>query len=191
MTNLARKLYTEEEYLELERNAETKSEFFAGEIFAMSGANRSHNIISGNILGEFHILFKNKPCNVYGSDMRVRVNSNGLYTYPDITIVCGEEKFLDESEDTLLNPKIIFEVLSDSTEKYDRGKKFELYRELTSLEEYVLVSSKYKKIEKFKRIENGKWELTESQEGKDFKIESIDVMLSLNDIYAKVEFENK
>lgn len=187
MENSARKLYTEKEYLELERKAEFKSEYFAGEIFMMAGSKERHNIIIWNILSGLHLAFKNKPCKAYPSDMRVRVAENGLYTYPDISIVCDKAEFLDENTDTLLNPIVLVEVISESTESYDRGKKFEFYRKIPSLREYVLVSTSHKKIEKFKRDQTN-WILTESEEGKPFTIESIQCLLNLEDVYDKVEW---
>lgn len=187
MENHARKLYSEEEYLALERKAEFKSEYFAGEIFMMAGAKERHNLITWNLLSELHSVFKNKPCKAYLSDMRVRVADNGLYTYPDISIVCDKAEFLDENTDTLLNPIILIEVLSESTESYDRGKKFEFYRTIPSLKEYILVSTTHQKIEKYKRNQNS-WILTESETGKPFTIESIDCILHLEDVYAKVEW---
>lgn len=128
MENETGKRYTEDEYLELERKAEFKSEYYAGEIFMMAGAKEHHNLILWNLLGEIHALFKKRPCKAYPSDMRVKVSESGLYTYPDISIVCDKAEFLDENNDTLLNPIVIIEVLSESTESYDRGKKFEFYR---------------------------------------------------------------
>ncbi|HRG47191.1 MAG TPA: Uma2 family endonuclease [Leptospiraceae bacterium] len=187
MENHARKLYTEEEYLALERKAEFKSEYFAGEIFMMAGAKERHNLITWNLLSELHSVFKNKPCKAYPSDMRVRVADNGLYTYPDISIVCDKAEFLDENTDTLLNPIVLIEVLSESTESNDRGKKFEFYRTIPSLKEYILVSTTHQKIEKYKRNQNS-WILTESEIGKPFPIESIECTLRLEDVYAKVEW---
>jgi len=121
---------TPEQYLALERKAETKSEFYNGEMFAMSGASRWHNLITGNVLAELHPLLKNRPWTIYPSDMRVKVSPAGLYTYPDVTVVCGEAQFEDQHFDTLLNPTLIVEVLSKTTAAYDQGEKFEQYRKL-------------------------------------------------------------
>lgn len=188
MTNLARKLMTESEYLEMERNSDVKHEYYQGEIFAMAGAKRAHNAISVNILIEIGTQLKDRPCIVFGPDMRVQVSSNGLYTYPDIVAVCGEEKYLDKNEDTLLNPSLVIEVLSESTENYDRGKKFALYRGLESLKEYVLVSSEYRKVEIFRKNTMGQWVLSDVNENEPVVLESVDCGLLLNDIYSKVEF---
>ena len=120
-------LLTEEEYLAAERQAEFRSEYFAGEMFAMTGATRQHNRIVTNLVARLDEQLREGPCNVYANDLRVKVESTGLYTYPDVIVTCGQEKFADDVFDILLNPLVIIEVLSDSTEAYDRGKKFEHY----------------------------------------------------------------
>src|SRR5580658_5380830 len=119
---------SEAEYLEIERRAEIKSEFLGGEMFAMSGGTRGHSLIAINLAGEFRAQLKGRPCIPYNSDLRVKIEAAGLYTYPDLSVVCGDQQFEDEQGDTLLNPTVIVEVLSDSREAYDRGKKFEIYR---------------------------------------------------------------
>src|ERR1044071_3578846 len=130
---------TEEEYLRLERAAEFKSEYFDGELFAMAGGTRAHSLISANLTGELRAVLKNTKWVTYNADLRIKTEATGLYTYPDVSIVCGEQRFLDNEQDTLLNPTVVVEVLSDSTEAYDRGKKFEHYRQVPSLREYLLV----------------------------------------------------
>ena len=194
MDNLARKTFTESEYLELERNADFKSEYYNGETFAMAGASLIHNKIVSNLIFLFNQFLKDKPCDVYPSDLRLQVEKSGLYTYPDITIVCGKTELLDNKFDTLKNPTVLIEVLSDSTEKYDRGQKFSFYREIPSLKEYILVSSKTMKIEKFKRLEDGNYLYIESNEHQPFPIDSIDMNLNLEDVYNKIDWtlvENK
>jgi Uma2 family endonuclease len=194
MDNLARKTFTESEYLELERNADFKSEYYNGEIFAMAGATLIHNKIVSNLIFLFNQFLKDKPCDVYPSDLRLQVEKSGLYTYPDITIVCGKTELLDNKFDTLKNPTVLIEVLSDSTEKYDRGQKFSFYREIPSLKEYILVSSKTMKIEKFKRLEDGNYLYIESNEHQPFPIDSINMNLNLEDVYNKIDWtlvENK
>jgi Uma2 family endonuclease len=194
MDNLARKTFTESEYLELERNADFKSEYYNGEIFAMAGATLIHNKIVSNLIFLFNQFLKDKPCDVYPSDLRLQVEKSGLYTYPDITIVCGKTELLDNKFDTLKNPTVLIEVLSDSTEKYDRGQKFSFYREIPSLKEYILVSSKTVKIEKFKRLEDGNYLYIESNEHQPFPIDSIKMNLNLEDVYNKIDWtlvENK
>lgn len=194
MDNLARTTFTESEYLELERKADFKSEYYKGEIFAMAGATVIHNKIVANLISIFSQFLKDKPCDVYPSDLRLWVESEGFYTYPDVTIVCGKVELLDNKFDTLKNPTIIIEVLSDSTEKYDRGQKFSFYREIPSLKEYILVSSKTKKIEKFKRLEDGNYLYMESNENQPFPLDSINANLNLEDVYNKIDWslvENK
>jgi Uma2 family endonuclease len=191
---IERKTFTESEYLELERNADFKSEYYNGETFAMAGASLIHNEIVANLISIFNQFLKDKPCKVYPSDLRLRIEKSGLYTYPDITIVCGKTELLDNKFDTLKNPTILIEVLSDSTEKYDRGQKFSFYREIPSLKEYILVSSKTVKIEKFKRLEDGNYLYIESNEHQPFPIDSIKMNLNLEDAYNKIDWtlvENK
>jgi len=129
---------TPKEYLALERSAEYKSEYLAGEIFAMAGTSERHNLIAGNVFAELHAQLRKRPCKVYFSDVRLKVNRTGLYTYPNVMVVCGETQFADNQQDMILNPTVIIEVLSESTEGYDRGKKFEHYRKLDSLSEYIV-----------------------------------------------------
>ncbi|QTA84550.1 Uma2 family endonuclease [Desulfonema magnum] len=181
-------MISEAEYLDLERASETKNEYYQGEVFAMAGASRRHNIIVSNIIGRLNYQLIKKPCIAYPSDMRLKIEASGLYTYPDVMVVCGEEKFGDEKQETLLNPDVIIEVLSDSTESYDRGKKFENYRKLDSLREYVLISQNCRKIEKYARTEKRQWLLTESdEENPTIILESIGCELKLSEVYDKIE----
>ena len=183
-------LYTPEEYLALERKAEYKSEYFAGEIFAMSGASERHNLIVGNVFAMLHIQLRKRPCRVYMSDMRVRVSPTGLYTYPDIVALCGEPQFDDEQKDTLLNPAVIIEVLSPSTEAYDRGEKFAHYRKLSSVAEYVLISQEKPHVEHFVRQPDNQWLLSETSNLHDaVQLPSINCALALDEVYEKVEVE--
>ncbi len=129
-----------QEYLAMERQAETKSEYYAGEVFAMAGASRKHNLIVPNLAYLLVGQLKSRSCEVYNSDMRVKVSATGLYTYPDLAVVCGKPRFDDDQEDTLLNPTVIVEVLSKSTEAYDRGEKFAMYRALESMTDYLLIA---------------------------------------------------
>ena len=179
---------TPEDYLAIERSAEFKSEYFDGEIFAMAGASRAHNSIVLNTGSEIRQHLKNRSCKAYVNDMRVKVNPTGLYAYPDVIVVCGKEQFEDTHLDTLLNPTLIIEVLSDSTEAYDRGRKFEHYRHLDSLVEYVLIAQQRPHVESFRRQSDQHWLLTECS-GLDatLRLQSIDCDLALAEIYAKVE----
>jgi Uma2 family endonuclease len=178
------------EYLELERNAEFRSEYLDGEMFAMSGASQEHNTIEVNILTEFNVQLGDRPCKVFGANMRTKVSPTGLYTYPDITIVCGEPQFEDDHLDTLLNPQAIIEVLSDSTESYDRGKKFAHYRQMASLQEYVLVSQYEPRVERFERSDDGSWRYSESVDPDGtVALTSVACRLPTQSIYRKVDFE--
>ncbi|QTA93322.1 Uma2 family endonuclease [Desulfonema magnum] len=188
MQQQAVSMISEAEYIEQERTAEIKSEYYQGEIFAMAGASRKHNLIVANVIGELRYQLKNKPCRTYPSDMRLKTEATGLYTYPDVMVVCGDEKFTDERQDTLLNPDVIIEVLSDSTESYDRGRKFQNYRKVGSLKEYVMISQHCRKIERFHKNEKQQWVLTESdKENPSVFLESIGCELELSEIYDKTE----
>ena len=179
---------TPEDYLAIERGAEFKSEYFNGEIFAMAGASRAHNTIVLNTGSEIRRHLKNRPCKAYVNDMRVKVSPTGLYTYPDLVVVCGKEQFEDTHLDTLLNPTLIIEVLSDSTEAYDRGRKFEHYRHLDSLIEYVLIAQHRPHAESYRRQPDHQWLLTECHglEGT-LRLQTIDCDLALAEVYDKVE----
>jgi Uma2 family endonuclease len=182
--------FTPEEYLARERQAQYKSEYFNGEIFAMSGASREHNLISMNIGAALHFQLRQRPCEVYAGDMRVKVSLTGLYTYPDVVVVCEEPQFEDAEVDTLLNPTLVVEVLSPSTEDYDRGRKFEHYRTLASLQEYVLVAQDKRHVAHYVRQANNTWVFSDTT-GSDAQIllPSINCALSMGEIYAKVPFD--
>lgn len=180
---------TPEEYLEIERQAEYKSEYWNGEIFAMAGASERHVLIVTNVVAELRTQLKGRPCKVYSTDMRVNVDATGLYTYPDIVALCGKSEFDEGEMETLLNPTVIIEVLSPSTEAYDRGMKFEHYRTLTSLADYLLISQQAPKIEHFVRQSDERWILSESSGPDDtIEIASIQCSLPLPEVYDKVEF---
>jgi Uma2 family endonuclease len=192
MSSVPKKRYTPEEYLASECRAEFKSEYFNGEIFAMAGASRQHVRIGRNLIARIDEQLHETPCEVLGSDMRVKISSTGLYTYPDVTITCGELQFEDKSVDTLLNPKVIFEIMSDTTEAYDRGKKFDHYRQIQSLSEYVLVSQTEPLVERYTRQPDDSWLLTVFK-GLEavLELESVACRLSLADVYFKVSFESE
>jgi Uma2 family endonuclease len=183
--------YTPEEYLTMEAKADFKSEYCDGFITAMAGASREHNLIAGNLHGEIRSQLKARRCEVYMSDMRLSVSRTGLYTYPDVMAVCGEPQFEGDEVKTLLNPTVIIEVLSDSTESYDRGRKFGHYRRLPSLQESILVAQDEVKVERYVR-RGDDWVLTEmSQLDDTLHITSIDCEVPLREIYAKVAFSGK
>jgi Uma2 family endonuclease len=183
---------TIKEYLETERAAVTKHEYYRGETFAMSGARRNHNEIQSNMIGEVRNHLKDKGCRVYGSDFRVHIPSNTLFTYPDVVIVCGEPQMLDDDFDTLLNPTVLIEILSPSTQSYDRGDKFNLYRSIASLQHYILIASESVGIEQYSRQKNGQWLLQETISIESaLEIQTIEVSIPLSEIYAGVDFKNE
>ncbi|HLI83847.1 MAG TPA: Uma2 family endonuclease [Bryobacteraceae bacterium] len=187
MSTQPKSFITPEQYLEIERQAEYKSEYLNGEMFAMFGASSPHNIICSNILRELGNQLRKRPCIAYPSDQRVLVPATGLYTYPDVTAVCGEPKFTDDRLDTLLNPSLIIEVLSPSTEAYDRGRKFAHYKKIESLEEYLLVASKEMYADLFRRMPEGLWVAASAEKPEDvLELPSIGCRLVLADIYEKV-----
>jgi Uma2 family endonuclease len=179
---------SEQEYLERERAAEYKSEFFRGEMFAMSGASMQHGRLQRNLIVELSNALRAGRCEAFGSDLRVRVSSE-MYTYPDISVVCGEPKLADKEHDVLLNPVVVFEILSPSTEKYDRGLKLQHYRTIASLKDYILVDQNQVRIEQYTRQDNNVWALRDYQNlGEELNLPSIGVAISLARIYNRVEF---
>lgn len=180
---------TAEEYLAFERTSETKHEFYRGEVFAMVGASLNHNRATLDTAVALVAALGDGNCEVFSNDMRVKVPSTGLYTYPDVVVTCEEPTFEDDQFDTLVNPQVIVEVLSDSTEAYDRGKKFRQFRELDSFNTYVLISQKEPRVEVFTRHESGDWMMRDAA-GLDSAIElpAIGVTLQLKDIFKRVEF---
>jgi Uma2 family endonuclease len=188
MSPLAEPIYTPDEYLRLERAADRKSEFMDGRIYAMGGASAVHNQIVFNLARDLGAQLRGRPCRAYVNDMRVKVRRTGMYTYPDFVALCGQPEFEDSEVDTLLNPSIIIEVLSGSTEKYDRVEKFEHYRRLDTLCEYVLISQDRQRIEKFVREGDG-WRFTEIDDlAGSLRIDTLDCAVALSDIYDQVEF---
>ncbi len=188
MSTHSKTLLTEEQYLEIERKAEYKSEYFQGEMFAMAGAGYQHNLLIMNAGAALHEQFRSRPCIVMANDMRIRVSKTGLYTYPDVVAFCGEPVLLDGHQDTLLNPSLIIEVLSPSTEAYDRGQKFAQYRSIESLSEYVLVSSDRVQVDLFTRQLDGRWLLTSASNLEDsLELQSVGCRLALADLYDKIE----
>lgn len=177
------------EYLERERSAPTKSEYFRGDIFLMAGGSESHNLISLNIGTALNVVLADRPCRVYPSDQRISCLT-GLMTYPDVSVVCGEREYLDDRRDTLLNPLVVIKVLSPSTEGYDRGKKFEHYRTILSLREYILVAQDAATIERFARDgASGQWTLSEYH-GLDatLPLDALNCQIALKDVYRKIDF---
>ena len=205
MSTTPKSIITPEEYLRLERNSEVRSQYFRGEMFAMTGAtpssagryamsgmsrSRAHNLICANVLASVHRQFDGRPCEVYQSDMRVKVSGSGLYTYPDVVATCESPQFEDQEVDTLLNPQAIVEVLSKSTEAYDRGDKFRHYRDIDSLQDYVLISQDKHRVERFSRQDDGQWLMWSTEDlNSVLAIPSIDCELTISDIYSRVDFD--
>ena len=180
---------TEAEYLEIERAADFKSEFFDGEMFAMAGGTPQHSLIATNLAREFGNRLMGGPCVAYNADLRMKIEATGLCTYPDLSVICGTLRFAEGTEDTVVNPAVLVEVLSDSTEAYDRGRKFEHYRQIPTLQEYLLVSQKEPRIEQFIRQADGRWLLNEAAGmEKHLELPSLRISISLAEIFAKVNF---
>jgi Uma2 family endonuclease len=187
MASLPKTYITPEEYLALDRQAQVKSEYYAGQIIAFAGASKQHNLIVANVLAGIHRQLVDRPCNVYPSDMRVGISKTGMYAYPDIVVTCGEEQFADENSDILLNPIVLIEVLSESTANYDRGDKFDQYRRIESLREYLLVSQEPHRADQYIRQNDTQWLLTEFHRAEDvIRLGSINCELALKEIYAKI-----
>jgi Uma2 family endonuclease len=177
-----------EEYLALDRAAELRSEFLDGEIVAMSGGSMRHAVLQVNLIGEVRAALRGTSCQAFNSDLRIRVSSR-MYTYPDLTVVCGKPMLADERQDILLNPTVIFEVLSPSTEHYDRGVKLRHYRSIDSLQDYILVSQDQVRIERYTRRDANTWTFRDYQgPNETLLIESIGTSLPLTSIYERIEF---
>jgi len=179
---------TPAEYLAFERQqTDAKHEYLNGQITAMSGASREHNLIVGNAFASLHGQLRGRGCEVYSNDMRVHIPATGLYTYPDIVALCGEPVFEGDQFDTLLNPHVIIEVLSSSTEAYDRGTKFAHYRSIESLQAYVLIAQDRPHIELFERGTDGRWVLSEAKGPEShLELEALGCVLELSEVYERI-----
>ena len=181
--------YTPTEYLAIDRASDSRSEYLDGLIYAMGGATARHVQIVGNLVRELGIRLREKPCVVYATDLRVQVSVDGLYAYPDVVVVCGEPHFIDGELDTLTNPLLIVEVLSDSTKNYDRGEKFERYRTIATFREYVLVAQDRVHVERHERQDDGAWVLRETSAIDDvIELTSVGCELPVSEVYLKVSF---
>ena len=184
------KKLTPKEYLEIERNAEFKSEYYNGEMFALAGASYVHNKISSNIHVSLANQLKGKVCQVFQSDLKIMEQISGLFTYPDIVTICGKPEFYDEEKDVIVNPTVIMEVLSKSTETYDRGFKFELYRRIDTLKDYFMVSQEKVSIEYYSRNADNSWTLKEFNDiNQSIEIKSIECILEIKDVYYNVDLK--
>ena len=191
VTVYGKKLFTIAEYLTMEAAATEKSEYYQGEIFAMSGALVPHNIIAVNTMVFLHQKLKGKNCRPFNSDMRVHIEKNTLFTYPDISVVCGKPETLDDDNFNLLNPIILIEVLSKSTKNYDRGDKFKLYRDIPTLKEYILINSEAVGVEVFRVNKQNHWELEEYKTDEDaLQIPALQLSIPLREIYEGTKLKN-
>lgn len=192
MAQPAAKYVSEKEYLSFERDALDKHEYYKGEIFLMPGASFKHNLIESNLRGVLHNFLKGKTCREFGSNLRVHIPENTLYTYPDILMLCDEPDFVDDEFDTITNPSILIEILSPSTANYDRGAKFELYRDIATLKEYMLIDSKTIHIVVYARNIDNTWTLSETKDLNDnVQLPSIDFTLKVADIYEGIDKVNR
>ncbi len=182
---------SEAEYLLFEERSEERHEFYQGEVFAMAGGSINHARVIMNASSEIRERLKGNDCEVFGSDLRIQIKANGLYTYPDLSIVSGDIKRFKDRNDTITNPVVLIEVLSPGTAEYDRGQKFEFYREIPSLQEYILIYSTRVMIERFSRTPTGQWLLTDYK-SRDaiLHIESIGEFISVDDLYSRVTFSD-
>ena len=187
MTLPQRQGLTPQEYLVLERQRDEKSEYWDGDIFLMSGASRAHNLIVTNVARELSTQLLERPCEVYPSDMRVRLPHTARYVYPDVSVVCGAPQFEDAEVDTLLNPTILVEVLSPSTAAFDRGATFDAYRTIPSLQEYVLIAQDTPRVYVYTRQSDNRWLLSEAtQRDQVMQLLSTGCQLALTEVYRKV-----
>ncbi len=181
--------FTIEDYLQMEADSILKHEYYNGEIFLMAGTRMDHNIITSNLMFRLGAKLENSPCQPFGSDLRIYVEKHDLFTYPDLSIVCGELVTRDNDQFNLMNPSAIIEVLSPSTKDYDRGDKFELYKGLSTLREYVLIDSRSVLVEQFVKNTNGEWTFQKYSQVEDILLmETTGVSLSLEEIYARTQF---
>ena len=179
------------DYFTLEETGEVKHEFYRGAIYALAGASATHNLIVANVIGELHAQLHGKPCKVYPSDLRLKIEATELYTYPDAQVICQQLRFADGRQDTVTNPTVIIEVLSPGTEDYDRGKKFQHYRAIPSLRDYLVIAQDSARAEHYIRQEAQEWLLIEiTNSAQAIPLKSIDCTLKLAAIYEDVLFEN-
>ena len=188
MSQPALKRVTPEEYLALEEQAEYKSEYFAGKIFAMAGASATHNRIVGNVYARSLSALESVKCTPFMLDLRLWIEEKDVFTYPDVMIICGEPGFYFDRNDTVTNPLMIIEVLSESTKNYDRGEKFEMYRAIPTLREYVLIDQNRVHVERFVKTDGG-WVLSEwNDAAATLQFVSVDFHMPISDIYRGIEF---
>jgi len=189
MSALPEQYMSLEEYFKLEEASETKHEYYQGKVFAMAGASENHNLIAMAVGRNLDIQLDDKPCRPYPADFRLKIKAVNLYTYPDVSVICGETQLADGRRDTYVNPTLLVEVLSESTEAYDRAKKSEFYRTIPSLQEYLLISQDRPHVERYRR-QGHNWLFTEySSLDDEVTLDSIGCSLSLAAIYRRVRFD--
>jgi Uma2 family endonuclease len=190
MSAAPRLAYSVEDYFALEAATDERFEFYHGEVFCMGGASREHNAIARNLTFALHGRLRGGPCNTYGQDLRVQAARNRRYFYPDLVVVCGEEQYApDVSLDTLLNPTVVFEIASPSTESFDRGTKFRYYREVPSIQAVVLVAQDRPSVEVYERAEDESWRLHAADDlGAIARLDVLNVTLPLAEVYEGVAF---
>lgn len=191
MAALRETWYSPQEYLRLERMGKDKHEYHNGRIYAMAGASPSHVRVTRNVLTSLHTQFRGKTCEAFGNDQRVQVDASGLYTYPDVSVICGEARYDPFEPDNLLNPTLLVEVLSATTEGYDRGDKFRMYRTIPSFREYVLIAQDKAWIDSYFKGDDGEWRLS-SVEGLEavLMLRTVACTLALHEVYEGVSFES-
>ncbi len=189
MSTVAAAKYSVAEYLSREAASTVRHEYYRGEIFAMAGNTTQHNEIQVNLIHQLRLALKGSPCRPYGTDQRIRIEAVNLFTYPDVVVICGEFEFAADDPMAVTNPRVIFEILSPSTEAYDRGEKFELYQHLPSLQEYILVAQNRARVDRFTREPDGQWRLKSFAGLEDaLEIESLKCRIPLALVYENVKF---
>jgi len=190
MSAIPEQYLTFDEYIALEESSGIKHEFFEGTAYAMTGASPAHNLITANVIGSLQPQLRGKSCRIYSSDQRFKVEATGLYTYADASVVCGPAQFADAPKYTMTNPTMIIEVLSPSTENYDRGKKSQQYRKIDSLRAYLLIAQDGRHVELYTRQEQNRWLLVETSEREAMvSLDAIGCTMAMKDIYEGVEFD--
>lgn len=189
MSSIAPSGFTEAEYLALERVSERRHEFVAGAIVATAGARPPHNVLAANVTSALVALARPRGCVTMTSDQRIHVPSTGLYAYPDVTVACGERLYDGNEPPSLLNPALLVEVTSDSTEDYDRGTKFLHYQAIVALQEYLIISHHARRVDHFQRLENGQWLGTTATAEGNVRLPILEGAFALADIYAGVVFD--
>lgn len=183
------RFFTPDEYLSLEETATSKSEYFRGEIFAMAGGSANHNRIAGNVYAMLNNGLRGSRCEAFNSDMRLLVKAHQLYTYPDTMVVCGRIEFAKDRNDTVTNPTVLVEVLSPSTQDYDRGQKFEFYRSLPSLQDYLIIHQDQIRLEYYHKLADRQWVLLELNDSEaPLTIQSLNFEIPLHRIYERVDW---